>query len=344
MRRGRLGGIGSVRREKAREKKFNKVGSEMASTKLEHVEEQLSLFRSNLEIFARKYKDNIREDPIFRREFQIMCAKIGVDPLASTKGFWAELLGVGTFYTELGVQIVDACVSTRAMNGGLIEVPALIATVKKMRGSNALDISSDDVERAVKQLRCLGSGFNIVQAGTRRMVVSIPVELNRDHSLLLYAAQEPGGYVTVPQMMKGDYCWSEERVKRALRIMLQNGMCWEDNPGLGLPIRFFFPSVWKSTLVGGSVVSGNVGGGSVEGGSVVSENVGSGNSGSGSGNSGETKNSSNTVKGSYDYYLEKFVNEGLDYLEIRNKLEKQFGETLSVQKRRQIKSKIQQRG
>jgi ESCRT-II complex subunit VPS22 len=32
-----------------------------------------------------------------------MCAKVGVDPLASNKGFWAELLGIGDFYYELGV-------------------------------------------------------------------------------------------------------------------------------------------------------------------------------------------------------------------------------------------------
>lgn len=31
-----------------------------------------------------------------------MCAKVGVDPLASNKGFWAELLGIGDFYYELG--------------------------------------------------------------------------------------------------------------------------------------------------------------------------------------------------------------------------------------------------
>ena len=36
-----------------------------------------------------------------------MCASIGVDPLASGKGFWSEMLGVGDFYYELGVQIVE---------------------------------------------------------------------------------------------------------------------------------------------------------------------------------------------------------------------------------------------
>ena len=34
-----------------------------------------------------------------------MCTSIGVDPLASSKGFWSEMLGFGDFYYELAVQV-----------------------------------------------------------------------------------------------------------------------------------------------------------------------------------------------------------------------------------------------
>lgn len=54
-----------------------------------------------------------------------MCANIGVDPLASNKGMWAQLLGLGDFYYELGVQVIEACLATRAHNGGLIELHTL---------------------------------------------------------------------------------------------------------------------------------------------------------------------------------------------------------------------------
>lgn len=50
--------------------------------------EQLSAFRSNLEEFARKYRADVRRDPVFRAQFHTMCANIGVDPLASNK-VWA---------------------------------------------------------------------------------------------------------------------------------------------------------------------------------------------------------------------------------------------------------------
>ena len=42
-------------------------------------------FKVHLESFARKHKKQINLDPKFRREFQTMCAKIGVDPLATNK-------------------------------------------------------------------------------------------------------------------------------------------------------------------------------------------------------------------------------------------------------------------
>lgn len=66
-------------------------------------------FRGKLEEFAAKHKNEIRKDAAFRKQFQDMCASIGVDPLASSKGFWSELLGVGDFYYELSIQVGTPC-------------------------------------------------------------------------------------------------------------------------------------------------------------------------------------------------------------------------------------------
>ena len=46
---------------------------------------QLELFKQNLEIFAKKHKKDINKNPELRKYFQIMCASIGVDPLACMK-------------------------------------------------------------------------------------------------------------------------------------------------------------------------------------------------------------------------------------------------------------------
>lgn len=75
-------------------------------------------------------RNDIRQDPVFRAQFHNMCANVGVDPLASNKGMWAQLLGFGDFYYELGVQIVEACLATRNYNGGFMELEALRAAVQ----------------------------------------------------------------------------------------------------------------------------------------------------------------------------------------------------------------------
>ena len=55
----------------------------------------------------------------------------------ANKGFWAELLGVGDFYYELGIQIIDVCLSTRGRNGGLVELGELKRQLIKMRSGNS---------------------------------------------------------------------------------------------------------------------------------------------------------------------------------------------------------------
>ena len=51
-----------------------------------------------------------------------MCASIGVDPLASSRGFWASTLGVGDYYYELAVRVVEYCLANRNKLGGLIQM------------------------------------------------------------------------------------------------------------------------------------------------------------------------------------------------------------------------------
>ena len=42
------------------------------------------------------------------------------DCISASKGFWAEMLGVGDFYYELGVQVIEVCLATSHRNGGML--------------------------------------------------------------------------------------------------------------------------------------------------------------------------------------------------------------------------------
>ena len=101
----------------------------------------LELFKTNLQEFASKHTQDIKRDPIFRMHFQNMCSQVGVDPLASHKGFWSELLGVGNFYYELAVQVAQICLATREKNGGLLDLVELERQLVVMRGRHAQIVS-----------------------------------------------------------------------------------------------------------------------------------------------------------------------------------------------------------
>ncbi|KAG2182103.1 hypothetical protein INT43_007030 [Umbelopsis isabellina] len=231
MRR-RAVGYASAHNRQAIDRKYQEIGDSIAAREIQQLHDQLDTFKDNLQDFARKYRKDIRRDPEFRMHFQHMCTKIGVDPLASNKGFWADLLGFGDFYFELSVQITEICIATRPQNGGLIEIEELKRRVKAKRGTSKdpkaqqQEISEDDIVRSIKTLKPLSSGFEIITIGKKRLVRSVPKELDTDQSSLLLLAQT-NGYVDKSAIEK-ELRWHDGRVTRALDNLLQDGLAWID--------------------------------------------------------------------------------------------------------------------
>ncbi|XP_019338145.1 vacuolar-sorting protein SNF8 isoform X2 [Alligator mississippiensis] len=207
-------GAGAIAKKKLAEAKYKERGTVLAEDQLAQMSKQLDMFKTNLEEFASKHKQEIRKNPQFRVQFQDMCATIGVDPLASGKGFWSEMLGVGDFYYELGVQIIEVCLALKHRNGGLITLEELHQQVLKGRGKFAQDVSQDDLIRAIKKLKVLGSGFGIIPVGGTYLIQSVPAELNMDHTVVLQLAERKG-YVTVSEI-RSSLKWEVERAKQVL--------------------------------------------------------------------------------------------------------------------------------
>jgi len=243
-------GVAGIKRDDASKKNFKAVGQRIEATQLEHMGKQLSLFKENLEAFAMKHKHDINKNPQFRAQFQKMCAQAGVDPLASHKGFWAQMLGVGDFYYELSVQVVDVCIATRQQNGGLLSMEELLARLKTRRGRQSQEIAEDDVRHAVKKIACLGNGFQLLTVGARTMVLSVPCELNRDHTAILEQAQATA-FVTISGVCRG-LSWPRHRVDAVLVLMLQEGMVWIDTQTPDREPQYWFPSLFSRLFAGGS--------------------------------------------------------------------------------------------
>ncbi|NXH41499.1 SNF8 protein, partial [Dicaeum eximium] len=191
---------------------------------------QLQTFRSHLEAFASKHKQEIRRSPAFRRHFQDMCATIGVDPLACEPGGGGA--GV-TWKWGLGIPWGS---------GGLIPLQELQQQVLKGRGKLAQDVSQDDLLRAIKKLKVLGSGFGLVPAGGTLLVQSVPAELNMDHSVVLQLAEKKG-FVTVSEI-QASLKWETERAKQVLEHLLKEGLAWLDAQAPAEP-QFWLPALFS---------------------------------------------------------------------------------------------------
>ncbi|XP_025927623.1 vacuolar-sorting protein SNF8 isoform X2 [Apteryx rowi] len=157
------------------------------------------------------------------------------------KGFWSEMLGVGDFYYELGVQIIEVCLALKHRNGGLITLEELHQQVLKGRGKFAQDVSQDDLLRAIKKLKVLGNGFGIIPVGGTYLIQSVPAELNMDHTVVLQLAEKKG-YVTVSEI-KSSLKWETERAKQVLEHLLKEGMAWLDTQAAGDP-QYWLPALF----------------------------------------------------------------------------------------------------
>lgn len=153
-----------------------------------------------------------------------MCAKLGVDPLADVGGssrtsgmggagaaggrtakLW-EAVGLGDWTYALAVQVVDICVSSRHLNGGLLEMQDLCEAVSRIRTgvntrtqpasrsgkSEVLDaaeattrVTVEDVLRALKTLQPLGCGYEVLTLGGRIYVRTLPQALDASTTILL---------------------------------------------------------------------------------------------------------------------------------------------------------------
>ncbi|KAG6821140.1 hypothetical protein H0H93_005360 [Arthromyces matolae] len=245
----RRGGVGIAAFERAEQsnRSFAQLSSALSQSQVNHLHAQLAHFRSALADFASTHRNSIKNDPVFRQAFQQMCASIGVDPLAGPRkgGWWAEMLGLGDWQHELGVQIVDVCVSTRERNGGLIEMSELVHTVSKLRGVHGGGITEDDVLRSIKTLEPLGAGYQVVEVGGKKMVRSVVKELDEDQSVILAIAQVEGGRV-VEDIIVQRKGWTRERAKAALENMVhRDGLCWLDDQDEQFGRSYWVPSTMQ---------------------------------------------------------------------------------------------------
>ncbi|KAL3355734.1 hypothetical protein AABB24_016752 [Solanum stoloniferum] len=140
-----------------------------------------------------------------------------------------------------GVQIIEVCLATRPHNGGLISLDDLCKLLGQRWKAVRETISEDDCLRAISKLKVLGSGFEVITVGKKKLVRSVPTELNKDHNEILELAQAQG-FVTVDEVQR---ClnWSSGRATDALETLLEEGLAMIDDGHRDGKRRYWFPCV-----------------------------------------------------------------------------------------------------
>lgn len=242
-------GVGAIHKKNLEQEKYRDKGTELQENQLEQMTKQMEVFRTNLEDFASNHKNDIKQNPHFRKQFQEMCAAIGVDPLTSGKGFWS-VLGIGDFYYELAVQIIEVCIATSCKNGGLIGLEELRRRLIKARGQRKehQEITVDDLLRAAKKLKVFGPGFSVVPVSKGQYLVqSVPGELSMDHTAVLHAASsDDKAYVSV-RILQNKLSWEAGRAQKALDYMIKQGLSWIDSQNPKEPL-YWFPSMFEGCI------------------------------------------------------------------------------------------------
>lgn len=213
------------------------MGQALASQQVQQLKDLHSSFKTSLEAFAKKYQKEINKNPILRAHFQNMCTSIGVDPLASSKGFWADILGIGDFYYELGVKIVEACLKMREQTGGLVDMQTLKA---KLTAKGEV-VEDEDIVKAIDTLKPLGSGFKVVSVAGRKMVQSVPREMSTDSTMAMDLAAGQG-YLTQDEI-QSRLSWSEERASNCVDSLISEGLVWADEQAS--PTQFWIPGLFS---------------------------------------------------------------------------------------------------
>lgn len=243
-------GLAAFDRQEQSNRSFAELSSALSKSQVEHLHAQLDQFRTALSRFASTHRDTIKNDPSFRHAFQQMCSSIGVDPLAGPRkgGWWAELFGLGDWQYELGVQIVDVCVSTRERNGGMIEMSELIRLITKLRGVMGDTITEDDITRSIATLQPLRAGYHVIDVGGRKMIRSVVKELDEDQAVVLVLAREEGGKVVEEKLVR-EKGWTRERARAALEnMLLRDGLCWLDDQDGVYGRAYWIPSAMQWDL------------------------------------------------------------------------------------------------
>ena len=133
--------------------------------------------------------------------------------------------------------------------GGLLELGELRQKLVSSRGRSHhhQDITTDDLLRATKKLKILGTGFTVIPLNSGRYLVqSVPGEMSLDQVSVLDQAEKYRGLVS-GEILEKNLQWDRQRSELVLERMVGSGQLWVDSQGEGEHSQYWVPSIFSSS-------------------------------------------------------------------------------------------------
>lgn len=211
---------------------------------LEVMLNSLKDLRARLQNFEKKYGELIIENPEYQEKLKEIRSEIGVSEIYSenTKDkptTMEKITGKGSFYNQLGVQILNLVKKKTIETGGIMTLAEVVLMINQGRPNEI--VSALDVIRALNILekaevipgvKKLDSGIKIVEF--------IPVELTPDQSIILNLASKTGSITMEKIIMKTN--WTQDRIERALEFLIENNMAKLDI-SYATGKKYYFPGL-----------------------------------------------------------------------------------------------------
>ncbi|EOR01791.1 Vacuolar protein sorting-associated protein 22-like protein 1 [Wallemia ichthyophaga EXF-994] len=241
-------GIGSLHQQHHQNNDaYRSLGNSINAQQLQSIHHQISTFKQYLTDFSKNHRKDIESNVQFRNRFTEMCSTIDVDPLNISRGsLFSNLTGFSDFYLSLAVQLVDMCVSTATLTGGLVRVEDILNALSLKRKTQ---ITLSDLQKSIKVLAPLHDNrhqYEIIPVNQILYMRSQPKELNNDMLSLLSLAHSNHGWID-QSLVQNAQSWTVERVRNSLRqAVMDDGILWIDNQAP--QSRYYFPSLFQDIV------------------------------------------------------------------------------------------------
>ncbi|KAM9927959.1 hypothetical protein OXX80_010153 [Metschnikowia pulcherrima] len=226
---------------------YNRLGKALSEWHSNQLSAQLSVFQSALTNIAIERGDAIRDNPVFRHEFNKICSQMGVDPLELLILRDSRLKKSDKFFVGLGVRMVEICQETRNINGGLMPVTELQSRLQESV-SVPLTVSEEDIRKALDSLISLGKGYETILINNKQWIKfsgpTGPETISNYQKKVYELCEFMGGHVTY-RLLRDNLGWDNVRSRTVVEEMIMNGFLWVDSQGPSGASQFWEPS-WIS--------------------------------------------------------------------------------------------------